>query len=47
MKKRESNDPIAIIAGGIELAAWVPLLLVLALLGFLGTVTFAVLWWVG
>jgi hypothetical protein len=47
MKKTE-NDPIAVMVGGLErLVVWAPLLFVLAALGFVGTVTFAVLWWLG
>lgn len=45
MKKR--NDPIAIIFGGLEaLVTWVPLLIVVSGVCFVGMVTFAVLWFV-
>jgi len=44
--KKHDNDPIAIIVGGLEtLLTWFPLLLVLAVMGTVGTAVFAVLWW--
>lgn len=48
MRKRRPNDPIGVIVGGLEsLVTWFPLLIVLAVLGLVGTVTFAMLWWLG
>lgn len=47
MKKRV-NDPISIIVGGIESAfLWLTVFAVVAVLGLAGTVTFAMLYWLG
>lgn len=48
MKKKLETNPVAIIVGGIEASlTWMFVFAVVAVLGLVGTVTFAMLWWLG